>query len=241
MDNSKIPIKWEVHCNDLIYNHELGWNVTYRDAYGQVFVAPPEDKLQELVNFYNSGEKQRQRTISSDVTILIRDDIGDSSVLAPIWGIQKGKSSIFVRPEFVFQKYQIMHGIGHIFGCGHEAGLIGKMKLKPAVFFAQSYKMTNGYCGIMSNLVQSNCTAGPFFSNPQADYEGQATGQFYANNALWIKHNRYHLSLFGNELMACPSDKNPTNFMYSRHLINCYMNSADTSHCQDLIPSYTWL
>lgn len=248
MKNSDIPIKWEIHCNDYVSTHELDWNVTYWDPYGQVFVAPPEDKLQELLDYYNSNnntlfiddENQRQRTISSDVTILIRDDIGDSSVLAPVWGIQKGKSSIFVRPEFVFQKYQIMHGIGHIFGCGHEADLIERLRFKPAVFFAQSYKMPNGYCGVMSNPVKSNCTKGAFFSNPEANYKGEATGQYYANNALWIKHNRYHLNLFGNELIPCPSDKDPANFMHNRQLLDCYMDSSDTSHCQKLIPSHIW-
>ena len=37
-----------------------------------------------------------------------------------MYGVQRKETSIIVAEDFVFDKYVILHEMGHVFGCSHE-------------------------------------------------------------------------------------------------------------------------
>ena len=124
MENSKIGIQFKIHC--VHFALEKDWNSTYKDSNGQIYDKPIGDDPEALLYYYNidysiTSDTQRNRTFSSDITILIRDDFGDQVTLSVIGGIQTGRTSVFVRPEFILEKYNMMHAIGHMIGCGHQS------------------------------------------------------------------------------------------------------------------------
>ena len=91
------------------------------NAFGQVSqIFPGLDHMMDYYNAFQFLELHELRTVSSDVTVLVRDDIGDRSSFAANGGIQWGESAIFVRQEFALQKFEIMHAIGHMVGCSHK-------------------------------------------------------------------------------------------------------------------------
>ena len=73
----------------------------------------------------------------------------------------------------------------------------------PSVFFAYSYVLPNGFCGLMSNPLLRTCTPRLFYSNPLKEFEGHKTGAGDANNALWITSNRFALARMGDEQKTC--------------------------------------
>ena len=93
--------------------------------------------------------------------------------------------------------------------------------MEPTIFFAQSLLMKNGYCDLMSDPVKRQCHVGPFFSSPELNFKGEKTGSFYANNALWMHHNRYFLESMGNEHMKCPST-----YLMNTKFLNCLLETS---------------
>ena len=123
MENSGIPINWQIHCVALTDESDL--NVTVVDALNQTVQLKPGDDLDAVLHYYNDDRYIERfnfvkRIYSADVTVVVRDDMAERSSLAVLGGIQQFASTIFVRKEFVFQKYEVMHAIGHMLGCGHE-------------------------------------------------------------------------------------------------------------------------
>ena len=58
---------------------------------------------------------------SSDCYNLIRMvSLGDRAAIAKFHGVQNKDTSIIVAEDFVFDKYVILHEMGHVFGCAHE-------------------------------------------------------------------------------------------------------------------------
>ncbi len=119
MENSGIKMTWKLHCIKLVDERDLTLNMT--NAFGQVSqIFPGLDHMMDYYNAFQFLELHELRTVSSDVTVLVRDDIGDRSSFAANGGIQWGESAIFVRQEFALQKFEIMHAIGHMVGCSHK-------------------------------------------------------------------------------------------------------------------------
>ena len=104
------------------------------------------------------------------------------------------------------------------------------------MFFARAYRMNNGYCGVMASpTLQPNCKTRLFFSNPSIKYRGEPTGRYFANNALWVKHNRFALAYAGNEEV-----KFPENHMYKKGVLDCFMKSAYADvNCDDEFEDYS--
>ena len=102
---------------------------------------------------------------------------------------------------------------------------------------ARAWRMKNGFCGVMASpTLQPPCKPRLFFSNPFKEYHGEPTGHFFANNALWVKHNRFALANAGNEAVTCPKNYK----MYNRRVIDCFLKSdyADTN-CDDEFKDYS--
>ena len=87
---------------------------------------------------------------------------------------------------------------------------------KPAIFYAQSLVTQNGFCGVMANPYNKTCQAAAYFSNTEKTIKGERVGAFYANNALWFKHNRFWLSEIGDESL-----KYKALFLYYPKIIRC--------------------
>ena len=46
--------------------------------------------------------------------------VGNWAALSKFHGVQRKETSIIVAEDFIFDKYSILHEIGHVFGCSHE-------------------------------------------------------------------------------------------------------------------------
>ena len=94
-------------------------------------------------------------------------------------------------------------------------------------FTAHAWKMENGYCSIMTDRIgeYTNCKPILYFSNPEVKYKDVQTGKFYANNALWIRSQRWAISTIGHERNAVNCDEN--NFVYSEELLHDLIESKE--------------
>ena len=114
MRNSKIPIDFQLHCVDFTddLNHRPG-------------ITP-----YEILYYFNSRSFDvfRKAKYSSDLIIVIAQDIGDRSAVSVADGLQYNKTVMIVDQEFIFDQYIFAHELGHIFGCGHEMNS-GKSKI----------------------------------------------------------------------------------------------------------------
>ncbi len=224
MHVSNIPIQWKIHCigfHDMLHKNQTEFL--------------PELDPAHYLSYYNSfrpGDRIRKSVHSADVAVIIKRDIGDRDAVAIFNGIQYGKTTIMLKEAFALGKYNFIRSIGHMIGCGHEAQ--SSIGLEPAMFMARSFIMKNGYCGVMASQVEQTCKSELFFSNPEKRFEGEPTGHFYANNAIWIKHNRFALAYAGNEALTCPIGN-----MYNSSILDCFISSnyADTN-CDDAFDDY---
>lgn len=229
MKTSGIRIKWVLHCIEFARENNL--NITTQDSYGQTIELNAENDLNRLLDYYNIYGFYTY-TYSADVTILFRDDIGSRSGLVKDWGLEKGHTTVFIRQEYAFRKFDLLHEIGHMIGCSHEINGDELLYRPPAIFYAQSYVLPDGHCGIMSDPVHRNCTVSPFFSNPLVKYNGYPSGEYYANNAMWIDHNRYSLKGPGDEKVNCTSD-----YLMNPKIIDCFLNSRSPFiNCNSSLP-----
>ena len=221
---SKIPIQWKIHCigfHELLHKNETEYL--------------PELDPAHYLSYYNSfkpGDRLRKRVHSADVAVIIKRDIGDRDAVAIFNGIQYGKTTIMLKEAFALGKYNFIRSIGHMIGCGNEAQ--SSIGMEPAMFMARSFIMKNGYCGVMASQINRSCKPELFFSNPEKKFDGEPTGHFYANNAIWIKHNRYALAYAGNEALTCPIGN-----MYNSSIIDCFMSSHYANiNCDDAFSDY---
>lgn len=246
MDNTGVPLTFKLHCISL--TDETALNLTVSDKYRQPIRIKPGEDLEALMHHYNYdwyGEKFKgKKAFSTDITIVIRDDIGERSSIAAVGGIQDRATTIFIRKEFVFQKYLIMHAIGHMIGCGHIPNTNPshiknpwESQTDPLMFYAQSYTTKKGYCDVMADPYHKNCTTLPVFSTPYRLYNGEHLGTIFANNGLWVLHNRFFLSNIGDEMVKC-SDI----FLYYPLLTECLLEKSATIKqlgCTDKAPRWT--
>ena len=68
-----------------------------------------------------SGLTRRELIVTVNPYNLIRIvSLGDRAAIAKFHGVQNKDTSIIVAEDFVFDKYVILHQVGHVFGCSHE-------------------------------------------------------------------------------------------------------------------------
>ena len=68
-----------------------------------------------------SGLTRRELIVTVNPYNLIRIvSLGDRAAIAKFHGVQNKDTSIIVAEDFVFDKYVILHEVGHVFGCAHE-------------------------------------------------------------------------------------------------------------------------
>ena len=69
--------------------------------------------------------------------------------------------------------------------------------------FSRSHIMTNGFCGLMADQRNQNCTTWFGFSNPNIYFKEQPTGTYTASNSLWLKDSRFLVANLGAEKKKC--------------------------------------
>ena len=197
VDFSGIKIKFRLHC------------IAYSDGTdkrtGRKFA---DMNTAEYLKFFNNKTDTTyfgQLRSDADLLILIRSDTGDQSSISIFNGVRYSETSVLIGEDFIFDKYTLLHEIGHVFGCAHEEDTVNWWgnKLKPLVPTSYAKIMSNGYCGIMANPQDRICKPALFYSNPEVWYQGERTGSFRANNALWINNNRIALANVGKESIHC--------------------------------------
>ena len=68
-----------------------------------------------------SGLTHRELIITvNPYNLIIIVSLGDRAAIAKFHGVQRKETSIIVAEDFVFDKYVILHEMGHVFGCSHE-------------------------------------------------------------------------------------------------------------------------
>ena len=194
MDESKIKIHFKVHCVAYTARTDKKTKRVFEDM-----------NSAEYLKFYNDKsdpthyEKLRS---SADLLILIRPDFkSDTSALSIFNGVKYSETAILIGQDFIFDRYTLLHELGHVLGCAHEEN--SKIFIKPMVFTNFAYIQSSGHCSIMANPVNRTCKPGLFYSNPEAVYNNEKAGSYRANNALWINNNRLALSKVGNEFHDC--------------------------------------
>ncbi len=120
MKKSGIFIKWFLHCIDLTnFDADI-----VKDQYGQNITLDANANLKMMNDWFNCHrelcENQKIRSRDSDVAVVISHDLGSKSSFATSSGIQLWDSTVFVKQDFAFQNFEIMHAIGHMLGCTHE-------------------------------------------------------------------------------------------------------------------------
>ena len=226
-DLSGIAIHWQIHCIDFA-RAIPGMGILARHDLEEYF------NPKQMVDFFNRqpGTKDYQRLRSSaDIVVIIRKSLTN-------WGgtghkgVRSYKSAILMKSDFLFGRYNLAQAVGYMIGAGHEE----EKETDPSIFWAYSYIMENNYCGVMASPKDRRCIPGPFFSNPSKVYpngtDGKKTGRAYANNALWIHHNRYQLARIGTEKMKCRSD-----YMYHPKLLDCFLNRR-FKNCDYAVPDH---
>ena len=227
-DMSGIGIHWQIQCIDFALT-------THRTRlFGHEYAKYSDPK--SMMDFFNEkpGSDQYQRLKSSaDLAIIIRKSLTPYSVTVHK-GVQSFKSTILMRSDFLFGRFNMAQAVGSMMGAGHEQD----KEPGPSTYWAYSYIMENNYCGVMASAKDRKCIPGPFFSNPRKVYppgnsaDGKKTGRLDANNALWVHHNRFQLARLGIEDHKCRS-----NDMYEPKLLDCFMNSETIeTHCDHAVP-----
>ena len=64
--------------------------------------------------------KVKARTCKELIVTFNPLSLGDRGAIAKFHGVQRKETSIIVAEDFVFDKYVILHEMGHVFGCAHE-------------------------------------------------------------------------------------------------------------------------
>ena len=88
----------------------------------------------------------------------------------------------------------------------------------------------------MASPHEKTCRTGPYFSSPRFKIDGEKSGTYYANNALWFKNNRFFLSQIGDEKLKCGGW-----LMFDRNLTNCFVTRTavkNVVNCTDFAPDW---
>ena len=59
-------------------------------------------------------------TFDADITIIIQYYTGDQAGLSIFNGIRGHRSAIIIDQDFIFDRYLVIHEVGHVFGCSHQ-------------------------------------------------------------------------------------------------------------------------
>ncbi len=118
MKKSKIHIKWVLNCIDLTFYEE---HFLTTDNYGQNITLNTNGNVKKMNDWFNSyaqdKDAHKKRSRNSDVTVVITHDLGSKSSFANAGGVQAMENVVFVKQEFAFQNFEVMHAIGHMIGC----------------------------------------------------------------------------------------------------------------------------
>ena len=177
----------------------------------------------------------------ADMAIVIVDSrkLDNHAALGILNGFLTKSTTIIVKNDFIFDKYAILHTLGHVLGIGHERGdtkYPHTIHTYPypyhyIILYAHGYVMSNGYCDIMADPIQKNCTSGLFFSNKNLQYHSTyPSGDAFANAAQWIRNIKFILEEIGHEISQCPTS------MYDPHVLQCLiLPISHFADCSNLI------
>lgn len=215
IDFSGIRINFKIHC----IAYSAGTDRRTRKKFEDMNTA-------EYLKFFNDkSDTSHFEELRSDADLLfmIRTNTGDQSSISIFNGVRYSETSILIGEDFIFDKYTLLHEMGHVFGCAHQENT--EDTLKPLIMTSFAKIMFNGYCGIMVNPMNRKCKPGLFYSNPEVKYQGVRTGSFNANNALWIHNNRFAVANVGKEKLQCPN-KN----IFNLKMVEAMVNSSQNNH-----------
>ena len=220
MDESKIKIKFKIQCVAYTARTDKRTKRVFEDMNSAEYLKFYNDKSQPK-DYYGKIRS------SADLVILIRPDFkSDTSALSIFNGVKYSETAILIGQDFIFDRYTLLHELGHVLGCAHEEK--AKIYVTPLIFTNHAYIQESGYCSIMADPVKRTCKPGLFYSNPEVVYNKEKAGSYRANNAIWINNNRLALSKVGNEFYSC-INKNVFDLEFIEEMAFIKINAADFS------------
>ena len=165
---------------------------------------------------------QPEARISADLVIAFIHELEDEYTKSYTYRLDEKVAVVLVKPNSLFEVFDIAHEIGHVLGAGHTLdhfyGPDYAPGGSPQVWYAQGYINPGSWrCTIMS---ANPCIVEPIFSTPRVNYLNQTWGtEQWQDNALWIRQNRFVWESVGAQDQKC---KQGEGMPYIPWLIQCF-------------------
>ena len=186
--NSKIPLRAEVHCIQ---------QASVNDA------SSSTQQINEFGSMMGSVDALRN---TADVAILfIRQMGGICGRAADIYSIPSQNNYAFATKGCSLGYYSFGHEIAHLFGAGHNQEAHGGYT-NSVYSYGHGFLIPGGYRSIMGYNYPGHSFRVNYYSNPNVNYQGSASGTSSANNAKVISDNRFAMAAVGDESGSCPGE-----------------------------------
>jgi len=203
-NNSKLPIKIQLHCIE---------ETTFQE----------DPNIYNMLAIFGKYKPLDELRKSADVAVLLVTEANSCGVAPGIGTFWNGNTISVVEDGCGLGYYTFGHEIGHNIGAHHANTVNRKYPHGQGKLIAGTRART-----IMGYRTDANPQRINFWSNPDVMYEGKPTGTKREDNARVWRENRFALAAIGDESQACGTTE--SGVILSPNYPSNYDNNMDKTY-----------